>query len=416
MFSQIKRLPLLAALMLYAVTASAGERYTLDNLLMVAIEKNPSVAIFRANVEAQKGVVVSSRAYPNPELGIEAGRGRSLDGPDSGGEYSVSIGQPIERPARRHFREKAAEAGVLSSEKEKEGYLLLLRSDVKKGFYRLLHDKRIVKLAGENAGVMDGLLKAAEARVKAGEAPEFELVKARVEKLRVDKELKRAEKRVIVSKAALNALLGNTLPEDFDIEGDFSVPEKRFDLQSLLKNAVEKHPSILKARREAEAKGYTIRMEEASVFPGVTLKGFAGRETGREWYGVGLSLPIPVWYRKTGEIAAASAEKMKAEAEASRVQAELTNTIIEEYQNYNIAIDQIEVFEKGLLKQAEEALRIAEASYRHGESGLMDYLDAQRVHKQTLLEYNQAFYELEVAAASLERAAGTIFTAEFGGY
>ncbi|MBI5185766.1 MAG: efflux RND transporter permease subunit, partial [Nitrospinae bacterium] len=298
MFSQIKRLPLLAALMLYAVSASAEDRYTLDDLIKMAVEKNPSVAIFRANVEARKGVVVSSRAYPNPELGIEAGRGRSLDGPDSGGEYSISIGQPIERPAKRHFREKAAETGVLSSEKEKEGYLLLLRSDVKKGFYRLLYDKRAVKAAGENIGIMDGLLKTAEVRVKAGEAPEFELVKARVEKLRVDKELKRAESRVITSKAALNVLFGNTLPENFDIEGDFFMPEKRFDLQSLLANAVEKHPRMLKARREAEAKGYTLKMEEASVFPGITLKGFAGRELGREWYGIGQVLIYPDRLRK----------------------------------------------------------------------------------------------------------------------
>ena len=44
-------------------------------------------------------------------------------------------------------------------------------------------------------------------------------------------------------------------------------------------------------------------------------------------------------------------------------------------------------------------------SYRHGESGLLDYLDAQRVYRQTMLEFNQAFYELEVATASLERVA-----------
>ena len=44
-------------------------------------------------------------------------------------------------------------------------------------------------------------------------------------------------------------------------------------------------------------------------------------------------------------------------------------------------------------------------SYRHGESGLLDYLDAQ-VLQATMQEYNQAFYELEVAVASLEGQQG----------
>ena len=44
-------------------------------------------------------------------------------------------------------------------------------------------------------------------------------------------------------------------------------------------------------------------------------------------------------------------------------------------------------------------------SYRHGESGLLDYLDAQGL-QATMQEYNQAFYELEVAVASLEGQQG----------
>lgn len=387
--------------------ASAEEKnYGLQEVIEIALEKNPSTAIFRANIESSKGSVASSKAYPNPDIGLEVGRGRSLDGSDRGGEYSVSIGQPIERPKKRLNRIKAAEKEVEAAEKEAKDFRLELVSEVKKGFYRLLLSKKEEEIALENLRIVEELLKTIKIRVKTGEAPEFELVKAEVERLKAEKECKKAENRIVIAKTSLNALLGGALKADYDIAGAFSIPEKRHTLDPLLSAALERHPLIHKAQKELESKGYTLDKEKASVFPDITVKGFFGREIDKELYGLGLSVPFPLWYQKKGEIATASAERSKAEAELVKTKVELSRAISEEFQNYLISLDQIDVFEKGLMKQASEALRIAELSYMHGESGLLDYLDAQRVYRQTLLEYNQAFYELEVAIASLERAAG----------
>jgi len=380
--------------------------YTLEEIMSIAIEKNPSGAVFKANLEASKGEVISARAYPNPEFEFEGGRGKSLDTSDSKGEYSVGIGQPLEWPARRLYRKKAAEAGVEVVEKDIEDFRLELKAEVKKVFFRLLSDEKALEIARENLKIVEELLKTIELRVKAGEAPEFESVKGKVEALRAEKELKRANNRLAISMASLNALLGNSLKEDFDIEGEFKLTEKRYELPALLSSALEKHPLILRARKDAEAKGYVLEREKASVFPDVTVKGFYSREIDKELSGLGLSIPIPLWYQRRGEISTARADLARAQAEVFKTQVELSKAITEEYQNYIIARDQIDVFEKGLLKQADEALKIAEFSYRYGESGLLDYLDAQRVYRVTLTEYYQSFFELEASLAMLERVAG----------
>ena len=297
-------------------------------------------------------------------------------------------------------------SGVEVSEKELDDFHLELRAEVKKAFFRLLKDKKILETAGENSKTAGELLKTAALKVKAGEAPEFELIKAKVEMLRADKELKRAGNTIAASKAILNGLLGNTLTGGFDVAGAFKVPERRYELQALLSNAIEKHPLVLKAKKDAEAKGYSLEREKASVFPDVIVKGFFNKETDKDSYGVGLSVPIPFWYQRKGEISTALAGKTRAQAQVYRTKVELAKSITEEYQNYAIALDQIEVFDKGLLHEAKEALRIAEFSYRHGESGLLDYLDAQRVYRSTFIEYYQSLFDLESSLASLERAAG----------
>ena len=396
------------------ISLAEEKKYGLQEVIEIALEKNPSASIFSANIEAAKGNASSASAYPNPEVGFEVGRGRSLDGSDSGGEYSISIGQPLEWPKKRAFRRKAAKAALEATVHDTGAFNLELLFEVKQAFYQFILNKKEEEIAGKNLETVNDLLRISDLRVRAGETPEFELVKARVETLKAEKELARAKIRVDIARVGLNSLLGNALPEGFDVEGEFPSPEKRYDRGEIATAALERHPLILRQSKEVEAKMYALEMERQSVIPDVTVKGFYGREIDKESYAVGFSAPIPFWYQKKGEIATASAEKAKAEAELSKVRIELSLAVEQAFKNYRIALDQIDVFDKGLLKQAEEALRIAELTYRQGESGILDYLDAQRIHRQTLLEYKQARYELFVYLAEIERVMGKIDNQEKG--
>ena len=103
---------------------------------------------------------------------------------------------------------------------------------------------------------------------------------------------------------------------------------------------------------------------------------------------------------------AAFGSKRKGEAEYLRARNELIRNVSQHFQDAKTTADMIDVYEKGLLKQADEALRIAKFSFQQGASSLIEVLDAQRVQRQILLDYAQAQFDLSLSLALLERAVG----------
>ena len=76
------------------------------------------------------------------------------------------------------------------------------------------------------------------------------------------------------------------------------------------------------------------------------------------------------------------------------------------YSNFLLARQQVETFESALLERAQRTLEAAEAAYRFGERGIIEYLDAQRTFRSVRQDYLNSRYELQYAVIEIERLAG----------
>ncbi|HEU4685253.1 MAG TPA: TolC family protein [Nitrospira sp.] len=381
--------------------------YSLDEILTLALERNPTVAGAQGLIKQSRGQRIAAGAYPNPSLTGNAGRGAIRD-PSTGvhiTERTITVEQPIEWTGKRQARQEAAEAGVEGAHAALEETRLSLRADVKVAVYQLLYAERDAELSAHNLTTIEEVLRTVKARVAAGEATSFDSMKAGVEVQKAQKELSRAQNALIVARAKVNTLAGGALGKQFSIQGDFS-SGPRLEPEQIAARALEEHPTVRRLHKLAEQAGHTVQYERASRVPTVAVIGQYHREAGDESMTAGLSVPLPLWYRRQGEIEAALGAQYRAEADRRRVQNELEQAITQHAQELRTALDQLQVFETGLLKQAEQTLHVARTSFRHGAASLLDLLDAQRVYRQTLLEYAQVRTELSIAAARLERAVG----------
>jgi cobalt-zinc-cadmium efflux system outer membrane protein len=391
----------------YATELNSSE-YTLNQVVQLALQHNPVMSGAEAALEQSQSQRVTAGAYLNPTITGSAGRG-SIRDPSTGvsvTERTITVEQPLEWLGKRVARQRAADAGLAGALAGMEEAKVVLMAEVKAAFFQLLFAQQDAQLARENLKTVGDLVKLVSARVSTREAPKFELVKATVELQKSKKELARADNALLVARAKLNTVTGKALGESFAIQGEFETVRSGLELRVLMDQALDRQPALRRQQKVVEQAEFTIEQERASRMPNVAVIGQYHREAGDESVTAGLSVPLPIWYRRQGEIGTAMGMHRRAQAERDRFQQELEQTITQHFQEVRTAQEQMQVFEQGLLFQAKEAFDIAQFSFRHGATSLLEVIDAQRVNRQTLLEYAQARADHSIALARLERAVG----------
>ena len=382
--------------------------YTLGQVIQLALQHNPKMKSAEAVLEQSQSQRVTAYAYLNPTIMGSAGRG-SIRDPNTGisiTERTITVIQPLEWLGKRAARQRAADAGIGSARAGLDQTTVSVMADTKGAFFQLLFAQQDARLARENLKTVEDLVELVSARVSAKEAPKFELVKATVELQKSQKDLARADNALLVARAKLNTVTGKALGESFAVQGEFETVRAGLELHALMNQAAERQPALRRQQKVVEQAEHTIEHERASRIPDVSVIGQYHREAGDESMTAGLSVALPVWYRRQGEIGTAMGMHREAQAERDRMQQELEQTITQHFQEMQTAQAQMRVFEQGLLHQAKEALDIAQFSFRHGATSLLEVIDAQRVYRQTLLEYAQAQADHSIALARLERAVG----------
>ncbi|HJT19129.1 MAG TPA: TolC family protein [Nitrospira sp.] len=409
----IKGLLLLSCLSYFSGMAWATEPrvtpYSLEEILALAVDRSPMLAGAHGTMRQTRGQQIAAGAYPNPSLSGSAGPGAIRD-PSTGvriTERTITVAQPFEWLGKRRARQEAADAAVESASAGLEEAKLNLEAEVKVAFYQFLLAQRDAELTGQNLTMVEEVLRTVKLRVAAGEATSFDTMKATVELQKAQKEAARARNAVLVARSRLNTLTAGALGRQFSIQGDFISLKQELDQDRMIAQATERHPAMRRLTKLAEQAEHKVRFERESRVPNISVQGSYHREAGDESMTAGLSVPLPLWYRQQGEIETALGAKHRADAERLRTQNELEQAVTQHTQEVRTAQDQLQVFEAGLLKQAEQTLSVARTSFRQGAASLLDVLDAQRVYRQTLLEYAQVRADLSIALARLERAVGT---------
>jgi cobalt-zinc-cadmium efflux system outer membrane protein len=120
----------------------------------------------------------------------------------------------------------------------------------------------------------------------------------------------------------------------------------------------------------------------------------------------GLSLPLPLWDRRAGSIAAADAQVNALAAQAETVRLRVIREALTAVEAARQTEARTAMLESQLGDEAEAALRAADAAFDEGEITLVEWLDAVRAYQEAEAAYASVIAQSIIQRATLERLLG----------
>ncbi|MEY4732259.1 MAG: hypothetical protein RLZZ464_325 [Pseudomonadota bacterium] len=387
--------------------AVAAPELSTEQLLPIILAHNPQLRAAQSARDAARSGIQTARTLPNPRIDWNQGRNTArIAGVTPGSLQSWSVSQAIENPSARQARIDAASA----TEQESRHLIGQTRNELVSQarlriYQGLLHQAQALA-AAEDVSLLEQVRERVRLRVESGEAARYEIIKADAEIITARERLQTASLMVEQSKIQLNQLAAGQLPVHWRLVGDLRDIQELVDLQQIHQLVRQHNPELSLLQADVAKAQAQLRGAESSRWPGVELRYSQSRDPEFRQGQWGIGMQVPLLDRRSGPIAQASAELARAQVRLEGRKAELEQQVLLTWKSLEMARLRIEALSQGSVREAEAALRVAQAAYRFGERGILDVLDAQRVLRSVRADLIQARYQLQEARVMLDQLVG----------
>jgi outer membrane protein, heavy metal efflux system len=369
-----------------------------------ALDANPRIvaARLRRSVNIASRDVAAERL--NPEFRVEMAKETPKEG------YTVAV--PLELGGRRARRIEVADAAIKAGDAELNQVIAEVQSEVRRAFVSRIVAETRQALLDEMQMLAQRARDAAQARFDAGGVPRLEVLQAQLAFADAQNQATAAQGTRDAARASLNAALGLSLDAPTPIDTMLDVGSALL-ADALVARARQSSAELIALDRRIEEQRARIALAHSlrtpDVTPEATLTRRAAPEFDTGWRAaIAVSIPVFTTHRAGVAVEEATLAQLTGEREAAatRISGEVASAAAiaeSQRQQYVRYRDQI-------VPQALEVERMAEDSYRLGQTPIAAYLQALQSTRDIRLRAIQAAADLQNALADLDRAAGATLT------
>ncbi len=378
---------------------------TLAEALALAERNNPRLQGAAARLARANAATRTAKAYTNPEVELFAGHQSALKVATPGPpgllqHYAVS--QALEIPSERRSRLKVAELARTGSEFSQDSVKIAVVADVKQNFYDVIRRKEKITYAEQNLALVEDLRRRVEVEVRTGEKGRLELTRAEAELARAEFMVRSAQIELANSIAVLRAVIAAPPDKNIDPQGTFEPPVHLLPLRELREQVLKNYPVLQQSRTDVQQAEATLEHQRALRVPRPVFYGEYEHQPDLAFWRTGVTIPLPLWDRRKGQIAESQAAIREATATRDERQLEIIAGLERAYEQYQLADQQVTSLQAGSLHEAESAVDAAQAAYHFGERGIVEVLDAQRVLQSVRDDLLNARFARQSALIDLE--------------
>jgi len=384
---------------------------SLDQAVKLAIEQNLDLKAKREELGVAEGRLIRSNLLlqHNPELEGDLSN-RRLKKPDEGvpknlTQGGVALMQEFEIGGQPGYRREAAGRNLEKVMFEVSDFERTLRFRVTENFLKLLNLQAKITQTEQIVDLRTRLRDASRRRLELGDIPEVQHLLAEFELNRTQSDLislRREREEALLSLRQNLALEPESRVEIF---GDLDYKPQPISASELVKAALERRPDLAALDGEKRVAEAEENLNRAGRIPNVKFGIFWERDDRDNIVGGRLSIPLPFFDRKQGEIREAQARKSQANINYVNSRQTIERSVQTAYQKFRLSEREISLYPAEARKQFDNSLELYLKAYQErliDLPGLIVFqnqvVEARQKFIDALTNYNLALAELKYQA------------------
>jgi len=388
---------------------------TLDDAIQMAIQHNHSLLAARTVAQQNQAEEITANLRPDPVLlgdsqflPIFSPSQFTEDYLDNAAQFDVGLSYLFERGKKRQHRLQAAKDVTAVSRAQITDNERGLTFNVATLFTNVELAESTLELAQTDLKSFQETVDITEARYKAGDIGEDDLLKMKLQLLQFQTDVNQAKLARVQGLSDLRQLLGyESGAANYDVAGSFEYQPTSGSLEDLQAKALQTRPDLLAAQLGVNAATSQFNLQKAIGKRDVTGQLNYTHIADLNQLSLFGSMQLPIFDRNQGEIKRAGIGITQAQEQRMFASGQVLTDVRDAYEGVRANDEIVGLYRSGYLDIAQQSRDIAAYAYQRGAASLLDFLDAERTFRATQLGYRQSLASYLLALEQLREAVGT---------
>jgi len=379
------------------------------------IENNLSLLAQKYNVDASKALIQQAKLWDNPVLSTDqnihdGSTNKFFNHSNKGGQVFVQLNQVFATAGKRGKQVKVAEDDAKVQEAAFNDLMRNLRYNLQLDFGQLasLNAQQLV-YQNEIKSATE-LVNAIQKSFDVGNTSMKDLIRLKALLFGLQNDMVENNRQINDLQTELKTLL-QTKETTFvqPIVNDKPVETVDLDVQSLISQAMTNRPDYLSNQYQLSSATHNLAYQKALAVPDVTIGVSYDQNSSyaRNYYGLQIGLPIPLFNRNQGNIKSAQYNIKSQESTLKQSEFQLKNDVVVAVNQYKLNVQLFSTQQIAFNEQYDKLFGAMLKSFQQRQISLVEFVDFFDTYKDTKLKILQQQYNLQKAIADLNFAVGT---------
>ena len=374
---------------------------TIEELQSTAMVCNPTIAQALAEVRALQGRWLQVGLRPNPVLGWS---GEEMGNDGRAGRQGIEFSQEFITAGKLGWNRAVVEQQIRAAQCELEAQRRRVLNDVRIAACRVLADQERIAILLELKQINEEVVAACQTLLEAKELAKTDLLKAQIELETTNMRLRVEKRELNGSRRALAGIVGKSDLADIRVEGSLTEDPPPLDWDASLERVYQNSPELRRAYAALAEARCDVARQRAGRVSDIEVGGAVAYNAASEYTEatVAVGIPVKLFDRNQGNIAAAESRFVAARREVDRARLELYHRLADVFRGYQVAREQAETFRRSVLPKAKMSLELTQEGFRHQESSYLELLNAQQTFLSSNLDYVEALETVWVTETQID--------------